>query len=178
MSNAYDRHALILIDLINPFDFNGGTDLYQHTLEIVPHLNRLKDFARTHDIPIIYVNDHYEIWQSSPEPIIQYCQNEQSEQIINELRPHEDDYFLIKPFHSAFHQTPLRALLESLQKTTLILAGIAGDICILFTAQDAYMYGDYKLWVPKNCLASETKEGNNHALALLHSVTKASITPI
>lgn len=83
MSNAYDRHALILIDLINPFDFNGGTDLYQHTLEIVPHLNRLKDFARTQDIPIIYVNDHYEIWQSSPEPIIQYCQNEQSEQIIN-----------------------------------------------------------------------------------------------
>src|SRR5699024_12319091 len=70
MSNSYDRHALILIDLINPFDFNGGTDLYQHTLEIVPHLNRLKDFARTQDIPIIYVNDHYEIWQSSPEPII------------------------------------------------------------------------------------------------------------
>ncbi len=96
---------------------------------------------------------------------------------MKKIKPDDDDYFLIKPQHSAFFQTPLHALLTELNRSHIILAGIAGDICILFTAKDAYMY-KLSLSIPKNCIASEENENNNYALYLMESVMDADISPV
>ena len=93
------------------------------------------------------------------------------------MRPDSDDYFLIKPKHSAFFQTPLQSLLHELGINRLFLAGIAGDICILFTAKDAYMY-EYALDIPENCTASNEKQGNEYALYLMRSVMNANTDSI
>ncbi|WP_284140690.1 MULTISPECIES: isochorismatase family cysteine hydrolase [unclassified Virgibacillus] len=174
----YDEHSAVLfVDMINTFDFDGGEKLLKHTEQILPNLVKLKKFAHQHKLPVIYVNDHYGIWQADLHKIIAHCHNEQSKNVIDALKPEADDYFLIKPQHSAFFQTPLQSLLHELGKKHLIMAGIAGDICLLFTAKDAYMY-QYKLTVPGNCMASEEKEGNDYALYLMHSVMKAEIDSI
>ena len=55
------------------------------------------------------------------------------------LRPEEKDYFVLKPMHSGFYSTTLELLLRHLEAKTLILSGIAGNNCVLFTANDAYM---------------------------------------
>ena len=65
--------------------------------------------------------------------------------------------FVLKPKHSAFYCTPLDILLNHLGTETSILAGIAGNICVLFTANDAYMR-NYKIVVLKDCIGSNTKE--------------------
>jgi nicotinamidase-related amidase len=173
LSNA----AVLFIDLINDFQFEGGEKLLTHTEEILPNILRLRQFAEENQLPIIYINDHYRLWQYNQAKIIDYCTNDANEHIMEKIKPKPNDYFLIKPQHSAFFQTPLQSLLQDLKRTHLIISGIAGDICVLFTAKDAYMY-QYSMHVPKNCMASEVKEGNDYALYLLHSVMKANIDPI
>jgi len=177
MNITPENTALVFIDLINDFKFDGGDNLLANTEEILPNLINLRRFAKEKSIPIIYVNDHYGLWQADFREIIKYCKNEKSENIIEKIKPDDDDYFLIKPQHSAFFQAPLHALLTDLKRTHLILAGIAGDICILFTAKDAYMY-KFSLSIPKNCLASEGVDNNNYALYLMESVMDADITAI
>jgi nicotinamidase-related amidase len=92
------------------------------------------------------------------------------------LRPSRDDYFVLKPKHSAFYETTLDTLLAYLGTQTLILAGIAGNICILFSANDAYMR-DYNLIVPSDCCVSNTPAENAHALEQIARVLKADVTP-
>ena len=91
------------------------------------------------------------------------------------LRPERDDYFVLKPKHSAFFETTLDTLLAYLGTQTLILTGIAGNICILFSANDAYMR-DYNLLVPADCCVSNTPEENAHALEQIRRVLKADLT--
>jgi nicotinamidase-related amidase len=92
------------------------------------------------------------------------------------LKPSEDDYFVLKPKHSAFYDTTLDTLLDHLETTTIILTGIAGNICVLFSANDAYMR-DFKLFVPRDCTVSNTEEENHYALRQMEQVLKADLTP-
>lgn len=176
MQTSLSNSAIVFIDIINHFKFDGSKKLHKHTIEILPNLKNLKAFGKQNNIPIIYVNDHYGLWQADFRKIIEHCENEVSQKIIHEMTPDDDDYFLIKPQHSAFFQTPLHSLLSELGKTNLFMAGIAGDICILFTAKDAYMY-QYSMYIPENCMASEEKEGNDYARYLMRSVMDANTNP-
>ncbi|MFD1066954.1 isochorismatase family cysteine hydrolase [Oceanobacillus locisalsi] len=177
MNITPENTALIFIDLINDFNFDGGDELFANTKDILPNLIKLREYAKEKSIPIIYVNDHYGLWQADYQEIIKRCENKQSAEIIEKIKPDKHDYFLIKPQHSAFFQAPLHALLTDMKRTHLILAGIAGDICILFTAKDAYMY-KFTLSIPKNGIASEGTDNNNYALYLMESVMDADISPV
>jgi nicotinamidase-related amidase len=92
------------------------------------------------------------------------------------LTPDEEDYFVLKPKQSAFYGTTLDTLLRDLQTTTVVLTGIAGDNCVLFSANDAYMR-DLRLLIPSDCVASESEAENHYALKLMQKVVKADITP-
>ncbi|NAP00597.1 isochorismatase family protein, partial [Halomonas sp. MG34] len=137
METPQNDTAVLFVDIINHFDFDGGDDLLANTKEILPNMKRLRQYAKDHDLPLIYINDHYGLWQADFKKVTDYCKNEKSQEVIDAIGPEDDDYFLIKPQHSAFFQTPLQSLLTELGKTKLIISGIAGDICILFTAKDA-----------------------------------------
>src|SRR5439155_20309990 len=110
--------------------------------------------------------------------LIEHCLEDDvpGRDMVRMLRPQEDDYFVLKPKHSGFFSTTLAVLLEYLKARTLILTGIAGNICVLFTANDAYMR-DFYLVVPSDCVASNDPEDNRHALWQIHTVLKADITP-
>ena len=83
---------------------------------------------------------------------------------------------MLKPKHSGFHSTTLEVLLAHLDARTLILTGIAGNFCVLFTAQDAYMR-DFKLVVPRDCIASEDEADNRYALEHMAKTCKADTGP-
>ena len=53
---------------------------------------------------------------------------------------------------------------------------MAANICVLFTANDAYMR-DLHLVVPSDCVASNTEEENRYALEQMRTVLKADIRP-
>jgi nicotinamidase-related amidase len=170
--------ALLLIDVINDLEFDTGRELLRHALPMARRLAALKSRAREAGIPIIYVNDNFGRWQSDFNKLLSHCLEEDvcGKPLAEILKPEEDDYFVLKPKHSGFFSTTLDTLLEYLQAKTLILTGLTGDICVLFTANDAYMR-DFNLIIPSDCVASSTEEGNEHALELMSRVLKADTTP-
>jgi len=170
--------ALLLIDVINDLEFAGGDDLLVHARPMAHQIAALKQLAKAAEIPVIYVNDNFGQWRSDFRRLVQYCCQSavRGHEISRLLQPDEDDYFVLKPKHSAFYQTNLEVLLKDLKVTSLILTGMAGDMCVLFTAHDAYMR-DFDIVVPAYCTASESLFYNEQALTLMQRAAKADITP-
>jgi nicotinamidase-related amidase len=169
------KKALLIIDMINTFDFNGGDELLSNTQDIVNPIKELKKKAKQADIPVIYVNDNYGLWQDNMNDIIEVCKEGKGKSIIEKIHPDEDDYFIVKPKHSCFFGTQLEILLHQLDVNHLILTGIAGDICVLFTANDAYMR-EYGVSIPSDCIASERKEDNDSAIHIINKTIDADMS--
>ena len=170
--------ALLLIDVINDFDFPEGEQLLRLAMPVGKNIARLKQRAKAAGIPSIYVNDNFGRWQSDFKKIVAHCRREdgRGKPFVELLLPETDDYFVLKPKHSGFYSTTLSLLLTHLGATNLILTGIAGNNCVLFTANDAYMR-DFKLFIPADCVVSNTEEENQHALKQMKTVLKADVSP-
>lgn len=175
--NAPDKAdaALILIDVINDLDFPEGEQLLRFALPMARNILALKKRSKKLGIPSIYVNDNFGRWQSNFHTQIEHCLEDGviGKPVVELLIPDIDDYFVLKPKHSGFFSTTLHILLAYLRVETLIITGLAGNICVLFTANDAYMR-DFKLIVPSDCVASNTEEDNRHALGQMDQVLKAN----
>ncbi|WP_231868429.1 cysteine hydrolase family protein [Fictibacillus phosphorivorans] len=168
--------AMLIIDVINDFNFPEAPLLLKTSAPIADKIVGLKKRAKEADIPIIYVNDNFGQWQSDKQRLVEYCSAQAGGNFVKALQPDEDDYFVIKPKHSGFFSTPLSTLLNELGIQTLILCGVAGNICVLFTANDAYMRG-FTLYAPSDCSASNIKEDNERAFLLMEKTLNADITP-
>jgi nicotinamidase-related amidase len=170
--------ALLLIDVINDLDFPEANQLLRHARPMARKILRLKERAKKAGVPVIYVNDNFGRWQSDFRRQVQHCLRGKSrgQEIVRLLQPEENDYFVLKPKHSGFFSTTLETLLRYLESKTLIITGIAGNFCVLFTANDAYMR-DYDLIVPSDCTASNSSAENNEALALMRKFLKANTGP-
>jgi nicotinamidase-related amidase len=168
--------ALLLIDVINDLEFEGGQELFRDALPAARNIARLKERAQQAGVPVIYVNDNFGRWRSDFKKIVSHCLNDQvrGRPIAELLAPDEEDYFVLKPKHSGFFSTTLDLLLKYLGVRTLVLTGFAGNNCVLFTANDAYLR-DYELIVPSDCTASIGAEENEYALKQMQQVLKASI---
>jgi nicotinamidase-related amidase len=170
--------ALLLIDVINDLDFAHGQALLKQALPMATKIAALKRRAKAAGIPSIYVNDNFGRWQSDFQQVLRHCLDEDvcGKPLARLLQPDAEDYFVLKPKHSGFYATTLELLLQALGVHTLILTGIAGNICVLFTANDAYMRG-YRLIIPADCVAAQTVRENTSALHLMQTVLKADIRP-
>ena len=170
--------ALLLIDVINDMDFEGAETLVRQAVPMARRIAALKQRARAASIPAIYINDNFGRWQSDFRKLVDHVLNDgvPGEEVARILEPADDDYFVLKPKHSAFYETTLDTLLAYLGARTLVLTGVAGNICILFSANDAYMR-DYDLVVPSDCTVSNTPAENDYALKQIQKVLKGDITP-
>jgi nicotinamidase-related amidase len=170
--------ALLLIDVINDLDFEGSEAIVRQAPAMAARLAALKKRAKAAKIPVVYINDNFGRWQSDFRRLIEHCLEDgvPGEVLVRTLLPEDDDYFVLKPKHSAFFATTLDTLLAYLGAKTLILTGIAGNICILFSANDAYMR-DYNLVVPADCVISNSTEENAYALQQIERVLKGDLTP-
>jgi nicotinamidase-related amidase len=159
--NAPDKSAvvLLLIDVINDLDFEEGYKLLRHAVPMAKQIAALKQQAAQAGVPAVYVNDNFGRWRSDFKTQVEHCLKDgvPGRPIVELLRPGKNDYFVLKPKHSGFFSTTLDLLLEYLGAKTVILTGIAANICVLFTANDAYMR-DLRLIVPSDCVALNTDE--------------------
>jgi nicotinamidase-related amidase len=172
------RSALLLVDVINDMDFEGSEGLVRLAGPMAHRLRALKARVRAAGLPTIYINDNFGKWRSDFRTLVAHCVNDPvpGREVARLLQPDDEDYFVLKPKQSAFYGTTLDTLLRDLQTTTVILTGIAGDNCVLFSANDAYMRG-LRLFIPSDCVASESEAENRSALQLMQKVVKADITP-
>jgi len=170
--------ALLLIDAINDLEFAEGQELLRFALPMAQKIAALKRRAKQAGVPVIYVNDNFGRWRSDLNAQVEHCLHDgvRGRSIVQLLRPEEDDYFVLKPKHSGFFSTTLDILLNYLEVKAVILTGIAANICVLFTANDAYMR-DFHLAVPCDCVGSNTEAENRHAMEQMRTVLKADIRP-
>jgi nicotinamidase-related amidase len=161
-----------------PSIFPEADDLLPLARPMADKIAGLKRRAKAAGVPVIYVNDNFGRWQSNLQRIVENAARPDSKgrEIVARLLPEQDDYFVLKPKHSGFFSTSLDVLLEYLQAETVILCGIAANICVLFTANDAFMR-DLHVVVPANCVASNSEEINHAALREMALVLKADTRP-
>jgi len=169
--------ALLLIDVINDLDFEGSEVLVAQAEPMARRLAALKRRATAAGVPAIYINDNFGRWRSDFRRTVAHCVSRSSpgRVVSRRLRPTARDYFVLKPKHSGFYDTTLETLLESLGVRRVILTGIAGNICVLFTANDAYMR-EFTVFAPADCVVSNTIEDNEHALRQIATVMKGNVT--
>jgi nicotinamidase-related amidase len=170
------KKALLIIDVINHFEFPAGTRLLAQSMAIAPRIARLKARAQRAGVPVIYVNDNFGQWRSDASKILKYCLRADApgRDFVSQIRPTSQDYFVLKPMHSAFYQSPLETLLRSLETKILILCGIATHSCIVCTAHDAEMR-DFKLVVPFDCCAARSRREHLQAIAHLKTISNAQV---
>ena len=178
--SAPDTHhtALLLIDVINDFEFPRGDELFEAALPIAPRIAELKRRAAKVGIPSVYINDNFGRWQSKFDDIVKHCLEDdvRGRPFVEQLVPDERDYFVLKPKHSGFYQTPLEVLLKHLGTERLVLTGVSTNSCVLFTANDAYMR-DLQLAVPQDCVAACDAKEHNFAMEQMKSMLKAEVKP-
>jgi nicotinamidase-related amidase len=169
--------ALILVDVINHFEFPDGDRLLRNALPIAPKVARLKLRARQAGIPAIYVNDNFGQWRSDASKLVKYCLRPKAKgrRFVEPIQPDKEDYFVLKPMHSAFFQTPLEILLRYLGVSTLVLCGLASNSCIVCTAHDADMRG-FRLFVPSDCSAARTRGEHRRTIEHLKGIVGAKVT--
>lgn len=170
--------ALLLIDVINPMDFPGGDLLLRSALPASVQIALLKEHAHERDVPVIYVNDNFDCWHLGFDELVEWLRERRvpGKPIIDRLRPEPGrDFYILKPSHSGFFRTPLEVLLDRLGARTLVFCGYAGDICVLFTANDAYMRG-FEIVIPADCVASERAEDDAAAVRQMQRLLKAKVT--
>jgi nicotinamidase-related amidase len=168
--------ALLLIDVINDLAFEGSAALIAQAELMASRLAALKRRASAAGVPAIYINDNFGQWRSDFRKTVAHCTSRSSpgRRVSRRLKPTSRDYFVLKPRHSGFFDTTLDTLLETLRIRRVILTGIAGNICVLFTANDAYMR-ELKIFAPADCIVSNTAPDNDHALRQIHTVLKGQI---
>ena len=170
--------VLLLIDVINDLEFDGGEQVLEHALPAARRLAALKQRARARDVPVVYANDNFGRWRSNFDTVVQHCLDDgvRGESIARLLTPCDDDYSVLKPKHSAFFATTLDLLLEHFGARTLILGGITTEMCVLFTAIDAYMRG-YTLHIPRDCAIPKAQRTGDQLLAYMRRTLDADMTP-
>ena len=170
--------ALLLIDFINDFAFDGAQAMFDRALAAAQATAKLRARAKAAGVPVIYCNDNFGRWRSDFRSLLEHCMRAgaRGRPIAELLRPDEKDYFVLKPKHSGFHSTTLDVLLAHLGVSTLVLTGVAGNFCVLFTAHDAYMR-DFHVLVPADCIASLAEEDDRYALGHMEKVCKADVRP-
>ncbi len=176
--NAPDKSSivLLLIDVINDLEFPGGDELLPFATEMASNLAAFKERCRDAGISCVYVNDNFGRWRSDFNVQVTRCSRPEvrGHQIVRQLLPDHDDYFVLKPKNSGFFSTTLELLLEYLQAERLILTGLTGNNCVLFTAHDAYVR-DYQLLIPSDCIASPSEADNQYAIQQMRTVLKADV---
>lgn len=176
MAATPSNRALLIIDVINDLEFPGGEKVEPWAGKMATRLSPVIRAARKAEVPVIYANDNFGRWRDDFTAVYRYATRAgaRGASITRRLKPGRDDLFILKPKHSAFYATSLVALLDHLGTKHLILAGIATNLCVLFTAHDAHMR-NFKLTILSDCCAAESDHDHNIALGQLKTFCHARI---
>ena len=169
--------CLLIIDMINELKFDGANDLFPQIHQTASTISKLKGRLKAAQLPIVYVNDNFGRWKADFKRLVSRCLEEdcKAKTVVELLIPEQDDYFVLKPKHSGFYATPLDLLLQHLDVHRLIVTGLLGNNCVLYTAADAYMRG-YEIVVPSDCVVSLNQEANRVALEQMQATLNAVIS--
>src|SRR4051794_19815863 len=133
------RSALIVVDMLNPYDHEDADRLTQSVEGAIEPISDLVARAAESGAELIYVNDNYGDWNSSQEELAAAALGGRRPDLVEPILPPAEADFVIKARHTIFYMTPLEYLLAQKQIGHVVLAGQVTEQCILYSALDAYV---------------------------------------
>ena len=146
------KTALIVVDMVQTYDFADGDTLAANVEQMLPSLKRLIERARDADALIVYVNDSFGDWSTDRERLVEKARETDYAHLLDEIAPDDDVLFVLKARHSIFFQTPMDYILDEHEVEHLVLVGQATEQCILYSALDAHIR-HRAVSVPKDAVA-------------------------
>jgi nicotinamidase-related amidase len=165
--------ALIVIDMINAYDFPDAEKLVPSAREAVPVIKELIEDA---DGPVIYVNDNFGHWRSNRDELVEEALSSDHRDLVEPIAPGDESLFVVKARHSIFYQTPLEYLLSQEGVDRVILTGQVTEQCILYSALDAYIR-HLEVRVPSDAVAHIYEDLADAALRMMERNMSADISP-
>ena len=131
--------AVIVIDMINPYDHEDADRLVSSARHVVPVIRKLLERARAADVEVIYVNDNLGRWRSQRDDLVASALEGEHADLVEPIRPDEKSLFVVKARHSIFYQTPLEYILDQHGVDHIVLCGQVTEQCVLYSALDAHI---------------------------------------
>jgi ureidoacrylate peracid hydrolase len=148
------KTALLLIDLSNEFLAPGSPMEIPEGREMIPHLNRLAAACRAKGIPVIYTTHVHRPDGSDLGRMADIFRNVREGRLLREgtegveiypdIRPQPGDILVRKRRYNAFENSDLELILRSKGIDTLIIGGVATNVCCESTARQAF-FMDFKV---------------------------------
>jgi nicotinamidase-related amidase len=151
-SEGNSRSALLVIDMLNPYEHDDADALARSVETVAPAISALMERAVSQQVELIYVNDNYGDWNSAAEELADRALNGRYPDLVEPVLPPEGVSFVIKPRHTVFYETPLDYLLYRKGIDRVVLTGQVTEQCILYSALDAYVR-HLKVAVPPDAVA-------------------------
>jgi nicotinamidase-related amidase len=168
--------ALIVIDMINAYDFPDADKVASSARHVVPVIEELIERAQEDGTPVIYVNDNFGHWRSNRDELIEEALNSEHSDLVEPIAPSDDALFVVKARHSIFYQTPLEYLLGQEGIDRVILTGQVTEQCILYSALDAYIR-HLEVRVPADAVAHIYEDLAEAALKMMERNMSADVSP-
>jgi len=152
------RTAVLVIDMQNAFVSKGGMfDLggrdISHIARIIEPNRKIIEAARINNVKVVYVvhrltHDVREVgplsryrfnpgWENPEMRKGSILEDTWGTEIIDELKPREDEMVIVKRRFSAFAGTELDMMLKTFDIRYLIFIGVATNICVESSLRDA-----------------------------------------
>src|SRR4051794_16976359 len=126
--------------MLNTYEHDDAEKLIGSVREVRPNIASLIERAKQDDVDVVYVNDHYGLWNIGPDDIVERALAGPHHDLVEGIVPDDPTAFVLKARHSIFYQTPLDYLLrQTLGVQRLVLVGQVTEQCILYSALDAYI---------------------------------------
>jgi len=169
------KKALLVVDMLNDFVEEWGTLRVEGAKEIIPAIFKKKvEFEKNGD-PVIYLCDSHKPDDAEFKLWPPHCvKGTKGAEVIEQLKPTQDDVVISKTTYSGFFGTNLGAVLKELGIDELYITGVAMNICVHYTATDARMLG-YKVTVPLNCTRGLTKEDEEYMAKQFKNVLNVNL---
>jgi nicotinamidase-related amidase len=171
-----NRTAVVVIDMINPYEHADADRLVGSVRTVLPQISGIVERADGADVPVIYVNDNFGSWRSNRDDLVESALQGRHPELVEPIRPTADSVFVVKVRHSIFFQTPLEYLLSQEGIDRLVLIGQVTEQCVLYSALDAHVR-HMDVCVPTDAVAHIHAELADAALRMMELNMGAEICP-
>jgi len=163
--------ALVVVDVQNDFVSPEGSASKRGedvgaAMAMVPNLLRLIDQARRVGLTTVYIRTTHSEWTDTPSWIYRTSQKgglstcregTWGAELYAGISPLPTERVVIKHRYSAFINTDLNTVLKARNIQSVLVCGVATNVCVETTARDAYMYDYYVTMIDDCSAAYETK---------------------
>ena len=159
--------ALLVVDVQNDFVSPEGSagkrgEDVSAALAMMPNLVGLIESGRRVGLTIVYVRTTHSEWTDTPSWVYRSSQKSGlstcregswGAQFYEGIAPRPNERVVIKHRYSAFINTDLNTVLKARGIQSVLVCGVATNVCVETTARDAYMF-DYYVTMIDDCSAA------------------------